>query len=83
MEPNPTESYSEEGTANHRQINYCMLPPILIIDDEEDILDFLEKILNRYHILRSESAKNALQILKSEAVQLIICDVMMPGNRWL
>ena len=56
-----------------------MLPPILIIDDEEDILDFLERILkSRYHILRSESAKNALQILKSEAVQLIICDVMMP-----
>jgi DNA-binding response OmpR family regulator len=56
-----------------------MLPPILIIDDEEDILDFLERILkSRYHILRSESAKEAFEILKNETIQLIICDVMMP-----
>jgi len=56
-----------------------MLPPILIIDDEEDILDFLERILkSRYHVLRSESGKEALEILKNDVIQLIICDVMMP-----
>lgn len=56
-----------------------MLTPILIIDDEEDILDFLQRILkSRYHILRSESGKEAIEIVKNEAVQLIISDVMMP-----
>lgn len=56
-----------------------MLPPILLIDDEEEILDFLERILSeKYRIFRSENGKDALDILNNEAVQLIICDVMMP-----
>src|SRR6185312_311019 len=56
-----------------------MLPHILIIDDEEDILDFLERILKiKYQIFRSENAKDAFGILKNEAIHLIISDVMMP-----
>jgi len=56
-----------------------MLPLILIVDDEEEILDFLERILNnKYSILRAENGVEALHILNNEAVQLIISDVMMP-----
>lgn len=56
-----------------------MLPIILIIDDEEEILDFLARILSdKYKVLRSENGQEALHILNEEAVQLIICDVMMP-----
>ena len=56
-----------------------MLPLILLIDDEEEILDFLERTLkNTYSILRAENGSAGLQVLKTEAVQLIICDVMMP-----
>lgn len=57
-----------------------MLPALLIVDDEEDILDFLERILTRsYKILRAESGYEALNILKNESVQLIISDLIMPG----
>jgi DNA-binding response OmpR family regulator len=56
-----------------------MLPLILIVDDEEEILDFLERILSsRYNILRAQNGKEALEILDNEAVQLVISDVMMP-----
>lgn len=56
-----------------------MLPLILLVDDEEEILDFLERILNnKYDILKAENAKDALEILSAEAVQLIIADIMMP-----
>ena len=56
-----------------------MLPLILIVDDDEEILDFLERILStRYSILTAENGKKALEILENEAVQLIISDVMMP-----
>lgn len=56
-----------------------MLPLILIVDDEEEILDFLERILNdKYTILKAENAKDALEILNNEAIQLIVCDIMMP-----
>lgn len=56
-----------------------MKPLILLVDDEEDILDFLERILKeQYTILKAENGKEAMHILKEEAVQLIICDIMMP-----
>jgi two-component system, cell cycle response regulator len=56
-----------------------MNPLILLVDDNEEILEFLERILkNKYEILKAENGKDALQILDKEAVQLIISDVMMP-----
>ena len=56
-----------------------MLPIILLVDDEEEILEFLERILrNKYSILKAENGKEALNILTVEPVQLIISDVMMP-----
>jgi DNA-binding response OmpR family regulator len=56
-----------------------MLPLILLIDDEEEILNFLQRTLSsKYSILKAESASTGLEILQNEAVQLIICDVMMP-----
>jgi two-component system cell cycle response regulator len=56
-----------------------MLPQILIVDDEEEILEFLKRILkNKYSIYKAENGKDALEILNTEAVQLIISDVMMP-----
>jgi len=57
-----------------------MLPLILLIDDEEEILNFLQRTLSsKYNTLKAESATAGLEILQKEAVQLIICDVMMPG----
>ncbi len=56
-----------------------MLPQLLLVDDEEDILDFLERILSKnYKIAKAENGKEALEILATEAIQLIISDVMMP-----
>jgi DNA-binding response OmpR family regulator len=56
-----------------------MLPMILLVDDEEDMLEFLEGILSsRYQVLKTENGREALQILGTESVQLVISDVMMP-----
>lgn len=55
------------------------LPLILLVDDEEDILDFLERILEKkYHIVKARGGAEALQILGKESIRLIVCDVMMP-----
>jgi two-component system, cell cycle response regulator len=57
-----------------------MLPLLLLIDDNEEILDFLERILQlKYAILRALDGQQALKLLETEAVQLIVSDVMMPG----
>ncbi|MBC7423566.1 MAG: response regulator [Ferruginibacter sp.] len=56
-----------------------MLPLILLVDDNEEILEFLERILNtKYTILTATGGADAIKILTVEAVQLIISDVMMP-----
>ena len=56
-----------------------MLPLLLLVDDNEEILEFLERILNyKYTILKAADGVEAIKILGHEAVQLIISDVMMP-----
>ncbi len=56
-----------------------MLPVILLVDDEEEIVDFLERILQtKYSVFKAPGATEALQILDAEPVQLVISDVMMP-----
>ncbi|MDQ3278050.1 MAG: response regulator, partial [Bacteroidota bacterium] len=56
-----------------------MFTPILIVDDEEEILDFLERILKvKYTVFRAENGLEALQLLQTEAIQLVVSDVMMP-----
>ncbi|MBL4675429.1 MAG: DNA-binding response regulator [Mucilaginibacter sp.] len=57
-----------------------MAEVILIIDDNEEILDFVEGLLrSTYSIIRATDAEQAFEILASTSVQLIISDVMMPG----
>ena len=56
-----------------------MLPAILLVDDEEEILEFLERILkDKYTIFKAENGHDALKILAVESIQLVVSDVMMP-----
>ncbi len=56
-----------------------MKPVLLLVDDNEEILEFLENELNeKYTIIKALNGKEALAQLKQEVVQLIISDIMMP-----
>jgi len=56
-----------------------MNPVVLLIDDNEEILEFIEHELNeKYTIIKALNGQDALQMLREEAVQLIVCDIMMP-----
>lgn len=56
-----------------------MLPTILLVDDEEEILEFLERVLkSKYTVLKAENGNEALSVLNDESVQLVVSDVMMP-----
>lgn len=57
-----------------------MTESILIIDDNEDILEFLSVVLGEtYHIHLAANGKIAQDILNTEIIHLIISDIMMPG----
>ena len=56
-----------------------MKPVLLLIDDNEEILEFIEHELDeKYTVLKALNAQDALELLKEDAIQLIICDIMMP-----
>lgn len=55
-------------------------PRILIVDDEEDILEFISYNLhkNDYEVFTSTNGKDALKKARQEKPDLIILDIMMP-----
>src|SRR5690606_34948295 len=70
-EPYKTETKTDQTAQSTR---------ILLVEDNVDLLDFIAKDLREnYNVLTATSAEQALEILQSEKVQLVISDVMMPG----
>ena len=56
-----------------------MKPVLLLVDDNEEILDFLSEDLNeKYTVLKALNGQEALACLTREPVQLVISDIMMP-----
>jgi DNA-binding NtrC family response regulator len=58
---------------------------ILLVDDEEPVLNALERTLRQdgYRILRANDPTRALEIVGREAIDLIISDHLMPGMKGL
>lgn len=56
-------------------------PRLLIVDDEPDVLDSLQHLFHRkFHIFRATSAREALEVLENEPIQVILSDQRMPGT---
>ena len=59
-----------------------MKKKILIVDDEEMIREFLESVLKskkNYNCLTAKSGEEALEVIESEKIDLVISDVKMAG----
>jgi len=52
---------------------------ILIVDDNESNIDILLGILNNYDVIASLNGQTAIDIIKSEDIDLILLDIMMPN----
>ena len=57
-------------------------PHILLVDDERDIRDPLASYLskNNIRVSKAADASQARQILSAYAIDLVLLDVMMPGE---
>ena len=53
---------------------------ILVVDDEHGILASLKKIYERenFRVSTTDSGEEALEIVRSEPVDLVLSDIMMP-----
>ena len=58
---------------------------VLVVDDNQDIRELVMHILDAdgFHVFSAENGEGALAILRSNAVDLILLDVMMPGTSGL
>jgi DNA-binding NtrC family response regulator len=55
-------------------------PTILIVDDEKNTRDGLERALQRrYRILTADNGSRALEVLDREPVDVLLSDIRMPG----
>ncbi|WP_314588914.1 response regulator transcription factor [Paenibacillus terrigena] len=56
-------------------------PVILIVDDEQLIRELVADYLSDegYTVLQAKNGRDALNILREQAVDLVVLDVMMPG----
>lgn len=57
----------------------AMQHTLLCVDDEQDNVDALERLFRKdYRVLKATSGKQALGLLKTEPVTVLICDQRMP-----
>ncbi len=59
-----------------------MLPHLLVVDDHRDIRDALSRYLRRhgYRVSVAEDAAAARKLLGRQAIDLVILDIMLPGE---
>ena len=54
-------------------------PKLLVVDDEPDMLDFVERVLRRrFDVTRCSSAEEALTVLPDGGFEVLITDQKMP-----
>ncbi|MBW1708256.1 MAG: response regulator [Deltaproteobacteria bacterium] len=54
---------------------------ILVVDDEEEILNMLKRALSLedYEVVTVSEPHKAIELMKSELFNLVLCDIRMPG----
>lgn len=66
---------------NHNPMSGALLPKVLLVDDEPDIVELLKYNLERegFAVSTALNGRDALKVAKAERPDLIVLDIMMPG----
>lgn len=76
---NKTESDIESDLSDHSNLEIDEKPTLLIVEDNEELLQFLSKsFTDTYNVLRASNGVDGLRILEKNEVEIIISDIMMP-----
>lgn len=60
-------------------------PKVLVVDDNQDIRELVLQILSAdgFHVFTASNAIEAMGVLNSNPIDLVLLDVMMPGKSGL
>ncbi|HOX42362.1 MAG TPA: ATP-binding protein [Myxococcota bacterium] len=74
------EEATERRVAPRRQDEGAKAARLLVVDDNPDVLRFLEQVLGAtYDLWPVQDGERALALLEAQRHDLVVCDVMMPG----
>src|SRR3954469_21975967 len=63
-------------------VGWSMGRRLLIVDDEPDMLDFLDRVFRReYEVVRAQSVDEAVRHVEAGAFDVIVTDRRMPRRR--
>jgi CheY-like chemotaxis protein len=54
-------------------------PIVLAVDDDEAILEWIGRILHKYEVLTTTNGADALDVVRSQRVDCVLLDMLMPG----
>jgi signal transduction histidine kinase/DNA-binding response OmpR family regulator len=75
-----TDQAEIAATAMHTPPGPLPRPTILLVEDNLDLLDFVARdLLEDYPVLKATNGEEAMELLKTQPIRLVISDVMMPG----
>ncbi len=75
----PTPVMVNQEDASNPVREESNLPLILLIDDNEDILDYIQfQLTEQFRFLKASNGREGLEIARKELPDLILSDVMMP-----
>jgi signal transduction histidine kinase len=71
---------SASRSQNKGHLSQSAQTTILVVDDDKSIRELCKLALREYRILQAGTCEEALRLYKKEHVDLILSDIMMPGE---
>lgn len=79
MKINPSDDFGEKGPINGRLDGESERPLVLVVEDNQDIRDFIRDSINvHYSVREAENGKQGLDMALHLIPDLVISDLMMP-----
>lgn len=80
MEKKPEIVESNELYVSYNDAESNTKKTIVLVDDDLELLNFESNLLNEYYnVLLARNGSEALDVLRENNVNLVVCDIMMPG----